>query len=115
MKRTPRSHRTAGVAPIGDQEPLVAVRNSAAKFSSSSDVKDMEVVVFNGHVHSGPKNTASWRSVARSSYIHPSVIKAYEKGKLEASLFRGRLRTGLNKIESALMRFLETSQSSPPE
>jgi DNA topoisomerase-1 len=47
------------------------------------------------------------RSVARSSYIHPSVIKAYESGKLEASLFRGRMRTGLNKIESALMRFLE--------
>ena len=47
------------------------------------------------------------RSVARSSYIHPSVIKAYEKGKIEASLFRGRLRRGLKKIESTLMRFLE--------
>ena len=47
------------------------------------------------------------RSVARSSYIHPSVIKAYESGKLENSLFRGRMRAGLNKIESALMRFLE--------
>ena len=47
------------------------------------------------------------RSVARSSYIHPSVIKAYESGKLEASLFRGYIRTGLNKIENALMRFLE--------
>ena len=51
------------------------------------------------------------RSVARASYIHPSVIKAYEKGKLEASLFRGRLRGGLNKIESALMRFLEGSRT----
>ena len=47
------------------------------------------------------------RSVARSSYIHPSVIKAYERGKLEALLFRGRVRTGLNKIESGLIRFLE--------
>jgi DNA topoisomerase I len=47
------------------------------------------------------------RSVARSSYIHPSVIKAYESGTLEASLFRGRMRAGLSKIESALMRFLE--------
>jgi len=53
------------------------------------------------------------RSVSRSSYIHPSVIKAYENGKLEASLFRGRLRTGLNKIESALMRFLEHKFSPP--
>jgi DNA topoisomerase I len=47
------------------------------------------------------------RTVARSSYIHPSVIKAYESGKLEAALFRGRLRSGLNRIESALIRFLE--------
>jgi DNA topoisomerase I len=47
------------------------------------------------------------RAVARSSYIHASVIKAYETGKLEATLFRGRLRSGLNRIESALMRFLE--------
>ena len=51
------------------------------------------------------------RSVARSSYIHPSVIKAYESGKLEASLFRGRIRNGLNKIESALMRFLERAST----
>jgi DNA topoisomerase-1 len=47
------------------------------------------------------------RSVARSSYIHPSVVEAYENGKLKPSLFRGRIRAGLNKIESALMRFLE--------
>ena len=47
------------------------------------------------------------RSVARSSYIHPSVIKSYENGNLEASLFRGRMRAGLSKIESALIRFLE--------
>jgi DNA topoisomerase-1 len=51
------------------------------------------------------------RTVARSSYIHASVIKAYESGKLEASLFRGRMRHGLNKIESALMRFLERGPS----
>lgn len=49
---------------------------------------------------------ANTRSVARSSYIHPSVIEAYEGGKLEGSLFRGRMRAGLNKIEGALMRFL---------
>jgi DNA topoisomerase-1 len=47
------------------------------------------------------------RTVARSSYIHPSVIEAYEAGKLESSLFRGRMRKGLSRIESALMRFLE--------
>jgi DNA topoisomerase-1 len=48
------------------------------------------------------------RSVARSSYIHPSVIEAYEAGRLETSLLRGRMRKGLSRIESALMRFLET-------
>ena len=47
------------------------------------------------------------RSVARSSYIHPSVIEAYKAGKLETSLSRGRVRKGLSRIESALMRFLE--------
>ena len=47
------------------------------------------------------------RSVARSSYIHPSVIQAYENGTLQASVLQGRLRNGLSKIESALVRFLE--------
>ena len=47
------------------------------------------------------------RSVARSSYIHPSVIEAYEAGKLETALLRGRMRKGLSRIEGALMRFLE--------
>ena len=44
---------------------------------------------------------------AKQAPYHPSVIKAYENGKIEAFLFRGRLRRGLNKIENALMRFLE--------
>jgi DNA topoisomerase-1 len=50
---------------------------------------------------------ANTRMVARSSYIHPSVIEAYEAGNLETSLLQGRLRRGLNKVETALMRFLE--------
>jgi DNA topoisomerase-1 len=50
---------------------------------------------------------ANTRTVARSSYIHPAVIEAYEGGKLEVSVLRGRLRSGLTKAESALMRFLE--------
>ena len=45
------------------------------------------------------------RSVARSSYIHPSVIEAYEAGKLKTSVLR--MRKGLSRIESGLMRFLE--------
>jgi DNA topoisomerase I len=47
------------------------------------------------------------RNVARSSYIHPSLIQAYERGKLDAAVFRGKVRDGLNRIETALIRFLE--------
>lgn len=68
------------------------------------------------------KLLANTRTVARSSYIHPTVIEAYEAGKLEASLLRGRLRTGLTKIETALVRFLEKAgkqaergSAQPPE
>ena len=50
---------------------------------------------------------ANTRTVARSSYIHSSIIEAYQEGKLKETLLRGRLRNGLTKIESALMRFLE--------
>jgi DNA topoisomerase-1 len=59
------------------------------------------------------KMLVNTRMVARSSYIHPSVIKAYESRKLEAALLRGRLRSGLNRIESALMRFLERKPAQP--
>ena len=54
---------------------------------------------------------ANTRTVARSSYIHSSIIEAYQKGKLKEFLFRGRLRNGLTKIESALVRFLERDPS----
>jgi DNA topoisomerase-1 len=49
------------------------------------------------------------RTVARSSYIHPGVIAAYEAGRLRAGAFSSRMRSGLTKIESALMHFLEKS------
>lgn len=58
-------------------------------------------------VDEASKILANTRSVARSSYIHPTVIQAYEAGKLEASLLKGQMRKGLDRIESALMRFLE--------
>lgn len=54
------------------------------------------------------------RSVARASYIHPSVIEAYEAGKLETSPLPGRMRKGLSRIECALMRFLESRADTPP-
>jgi DNA topoisomerase I len=52
---------------------------------------------------------ANTRAVARSSYIHSSIIEAYKQGKLKESLVQVRLRNGLTKIENALMRFLERS------
>jgi DNA topoisomerase I len=54
---------------------------------------------------------ANTRTVARSSYIHSSIIESYKQGKLKESFFKGRLRNGLTKIESALMRFLERGPS----
>jgi DNA topoisomerase-1 len=50
---------------------------------------------------------ANTRAVARTSYIHPAVIRAYEAGKLEAGLLKGGLRKGLSRVESAFLRFLE--------
>ena len=52
------------------------------------------------------------RSVARSSYIHPVVIKAYESGKLGASLFRGPCApasTGWKARSCAFLRQARTS------
>ena len=46
------------------------------------------------------------RSVARASYIHPSVIEAYEAGKLKPRCCAA-VRKVLSRMESALMRFLE--------
>jgi DNA topoisomerase-1 len=60
------------------------------------------------------KLLANTRTVARSSYIHPEVIAAYESGALEPSLLRGHLRNGLSRIESALMRFLEGGRWRKP-
>jgi DNA topoisomerase-1 len=51
------------------------------------------------------------RSVARSSYIHPSVFKAYEAGRLEAKILSGRMRQGLTRVENAFVRFLEKTRT----
>jgi DNA topoisomerase-1 len=53
------------------------------------------------------RTLANTRTVARSSYMHSSIIEAYKEGKLKETLLRDRLRNGLTKIESALMGFLE--------
>ena len=50
------------------------------------------------------------RSVHGCCFVaHPSVIAAYQAGNLETSLLRGRVRKGLTRVESALVRFLERS------
>ena len=46
-------------------------------------------------------------TVARSSYVHPEIVEAYEEGRLPADLMKGRTREGLTKAETGLMRFLE--------
>ena len=46
-------------------------------------------------------------AVARSSYVHPAIIAAYEDGELSPALIRGRQRERLTAPETGLMRFLE--------
>ena len=46
-------------------------------------------------------------AVARSSYIMPTIIAAYERDELADTLFRGPTRRGLDRAETALMRHLE--------
>ena len=46
-------------------------------------------------------------AVARSSYVMPSLIEAFEAGTLADSLFRGPTRRGLDRAETALMRHVE--------
>jgi len=47
------------------------------------------------------------RAIARSSYIHPKIIRAFEAGKLTDGLLKGRVHSGLTRIEAALLRFLK--------
>ena len=46
-------------------------------------------------------------AVARSSYVHPEIVTAFEEERLDPGLLKGRRRDGLTKVESGLMRFLE--------
>ncbi|MBO0663933.1 DNA topoisomerase IB [Jiella sp. MQZ9-1] len=46
-------------------------------------------------------------AVARSSYVHPAIVEAYEAGELDDNLLKGRRREQLSAPETGLMRFLE--------
>ena len=46
-------------------------------------------------------------AVARSSYVHPAIVEAFEAGALPDDLLRGRRRERLTAPETGLMRFLE--------
>jgi DNA topoisomerase-1 len=50
---------------------------------------------------------ANTPAVARSSYVHPLVVQAFEAADLDTSLPRKTPRNGLSKAETALMRLLE--------
>jgi DNA topoisomerase I len=54
-------------------------------------------------------NTAA---VARSSYIHSTVLDRFEAGRLDPALLRPRWRHGLDGAETALMRMLDGIESS---
>ncbi len=46
-------------------------------------------------------------AVARSSYVHPPIVEAFEQGNLPPAYMKGRRRNLLNQSETGLMRFLE--------
>lgn len=46
-------------------------------------------------------------AVARSSYVHPEIVEAFEAERLPSDLLKGRKREGLTRVETGLMRFLE--------
>lgn len=46
-------------------------------------------------------------AVARSSYVHPEIVEAFEAERLPGDLLKGRRREGLTRVETGLMRFLE--------
>lgn len=56
------------------------------------------------HVAQLLRNTPA---VARSSYVHPLIVDAFENEALDRSLFSGSTRKGLSRNETALMRLLE--------
>ena len=58
------------------------------------------------HVSKALANTSA---VARSSYIHPNVFKAFESRKLKSSLSKNQLVQGLSRFESALLRLLRSN------
>ncbi|MGE0210167.1 MAG: DNA topoisomerase IB [Parvibaculaceae bacterium] len=49
-------------------------------------------------------------AVCRSSYIHATILDAFEEESLAASLVGSRPRAGLTRAETALMRFLEAQE-----
>jgi DNA topoisomerase-1 len=53
------------------------------------------------------RRLANTPAVTRSSYVHPLVIEAFGAGTLDPSILGGTTRNGLDKAETALMRFLE--------
>ncbi len=46
-------------------------------------------------------------AVARSSYVHPPIVEAFERGNLNVGYMKGRRRDHLDSAETGLMRFLE--------
>ena len=69
-------------------------------------VKKREKVV-TATVKSVSERLRNTPAVARASYIHPAITKAYLAGGLTSDLVTGRKRAGLDRAETGLMRFLE--------
>ncbi|WP_152044648.1 DNA topoisomerase IB [Aureimonas psammosilenae] len=51
-------------------------------------------------------------AVARTSYVHPEIVTAFEEERLNPKLLKGAPRKGLTREETGLMRFLEEVATS---
>jgi DNA topoisomerase-1 len=59
------------------------------------------------------KKLTNTPAVARSSYVHPLVVEAFEAEQLRPNILQGAARQGLSHAETALMRFLEDALQPP--
>lgn len=91
-----KDFRTFAASALALQELCGAV----ARDDASSKAVSQTMKVVSKHLRNTP-------AVARSSYVHPPIVAAFEGGDLDVAYMKGRCRDRLDKAETALMRFLE--------
>ena len=87
-------------------QALAALCDAQGPFSESQRRRQIASVM-----RGAAEQLVNTPAVARSSYVHPLIVEAFEAEELETALMRGAARSGLSAAETALMRLLEGSAS----